>query len=368
MPRRGDVLDRRSLNRALLERQLLSRRRRLSPAAVIERLVGLQGQNPLDPYVALWSRIEGFRPELLATLLTERRAVRMPLLRGTIHLVTADDAAGLRPVLRPVLDRAFATGSPFGRRLGGVDVEEVIAAGRSLLEEGPRTRAELRRLLGERWPARDAEAMAMAITYLLPVVQVTPRGVWGRSGQATWAPGDAWLGRPLDGPGDVERVIERYLGAFGPASVADVQAWSGLTRLREVIDRSRLRLFRAQDGRELFDVPRGPLPDPDTPAPPRFLPVYDNVFLGHADRSRIVDEDDRRRALAAEVSDASVLVDGFVRATWRLHGRGQAALEVRPAHRLSRREAVEVADEGVRLLTFLAPDLTTGDVRLLPPG
>jgi hypothetical protein len=371
MPRRGDVLDRRSLNRALLERQSLSRRRRLPPSALIERLVGLQGQNPLDPYTAMWSRLEGFRPERLSTLIVARLAVRMPLLRATIHLVTSADAAALRPALQPVLERVFATGSPFGRRLAGVDVDEVAAAGRSLLEERPRTRAELRRLLGERWPDRDAEALAMAITYLVPVVQIPPRGLWGASGQATWTTVEAWVGRPLVEPGDVGRVIERYLRAFGPASVADVQAWSGLTGLREVIERLRpaLRTFRDEHGRELFDVPRGALSDPDTPAPLRFLPVYDNVFLGHADRSQIIDEDDRRRALAAEITDATLLVDGFVRATWRPVGRGrEAAIEVTPYRRsLSRREVAEVTEEGGRLLAFLKPEATGGSVRVLGP-
>jgi hypothetical protein len=370
MSARRDVLDRRSLNRALLERQLLSRRRPVPPAAVIERLVGLQAQNPIDPYVALWSRIEGFRPERLATLIAERRAVRMPLLRGTIHLVTSDDAVTLRPVLQRALERAFFTGSPFGRRLAGRDVDEVTAAGRFLLEERPRTRADLRRLLGELWPGRDKEAMAMAVTYLLPVVQVPPRGLWGRSGQATWAPAEAWLARQLEGLGDVVPVIERYLRAFGPASVADVQAWSGLTRLREVIEgiRPNLRMFADEHGRELFDVPGAPRPDPETPAPVRFLPVYDNAYLGHADRARIVDADDRRRTLAADVADAPLLIDGFIRATWRLvRGDRAATIEVTPFRRLSGGEADDVSREGDRLLGFLEPEASRGPVRLVQP-
>jgi hypothetical protein len=246
----------------------------------------------------------------------------------------------------------------------------VKAAGRALVGERPRTRAELRSALAERWPEHDPGALAQAITYLVPVVQVPPRGLWGSRGRATWTTLESWLGRPLEASGSVDELVTRYLRAFGPASVADVQAWSGLTRLREVVDRlrPRLRTFADEHGRELFDVPRGALPDPDTPVPPRFLPVYDNVFLGHADRSRIIDEEDRRRALAAEIGDASVMVDGFLRATWRLVGRGrESVLEITPSHRFSKREAAEVSDEGDRLLRFLEPEAESRSVRFLAP-
>jgi hypothetical protein len=366
----GDVLDRRSLNRALLERQLLSRRRRASAADAIERLVGMQGQNPLDPYVGLWARLDRFRPEHLSGLIAERGAVRMPLMRATIHLVTSEDALGLRPVVRPVLDRAFLTSSPFGRALKGMDLGQVKAAGRVLMEERPRTRAELRRLLGERWPDRDAGALAQAITYLVPVVQVPPRGLWGASGQATWTTVEAWLGGSLPPSPGPDGMILRYLAAFGPATVADVQAWSGLTRLREVLDHLRpgLRTFSDGDGRELFDIPGAPLPDPDTPAPPRFLPVFDNSYLAHADRSRIVDDAVRRRLFADGLSRGPVLIDGFIEASWRLARDGEAViLLIEPFRRLSRSEATAVTDEGGRLLVFLPADAPSPEIRLVPP-
>lgn len=362
------VLDRRALNRALLERQLLSRRRRITVADAVGRLVGMQGQNPLDPYIGLWSRLDRFRPEHLAELIAERHAVRMPLMRATIHLVSANDAVAFRPVLQPVLERVFVTGSPFGRALEGVDLGAVTAAGRSLVEERPRTRADLRRLLGERWPDHDPNALAQAITYLVPVVQVPPRGLWGRAGQATWTELETWLGRSAVG-GSIDDLVRRYFMSFGPATVADVQAWSGLTRLREVADRLRpgLRTFVDEDGRELYDVPGGPLPDPGIPAPPRFLPVYDNTCLGHADRSRILAEDDRRRAQADGLDRGPVLVDGFAVATWRLvRDRGTVTLEVQPYRRLSRSEADEVTEEGERLLAFLASDASARHARILP--
>jgi hypothetical protein len=360
------VLSARELNRALLERQLLLRRESRPAAEVIERLVGLQAQEPRDPYVALWSRIDGFRPEELEDLIAGREAVRMTLMRGTIHLFTARDALALRPPLAGVPERLFRSGSPFGRRLGDADVEEIGAAGRVLLEQEPRMRAELRQLLGERWPDRDAEAMAHAVAYLLPLVQIPPRGLWSRSGRATLTTLEAWLGRPLDGDSAPDRVVLRYLAAFGPASTKDVAAWSGLTRVREIMDRLRsgLRTFRDENGVELFDLPEAPLPDPGTPAPVRFLPEYDNVFLAHADRLRIGDPEDRPRLGFGDSRFFSpVLIGGFIRAVWR-HEDG--TLLVKPARRLSKRDAAAVEAEGRRFLRFLAADAAGREVRILP--
>lgn len=362
------MLGRRALNRALLERQLLLRRRRLSVADAIERLVGVQGQNPNDPYVGLWTRLDGFRPNKLARLIEERRAVRGLLMRGTVHLVTDRDYLALRPVMQSVMERVFYSGSPFGRRLSGMDVEPVLAAGRALVEERPRGRAELGRLLGERWPERNADSLGYAIAYLLPLVQVTPRGLWGKSGRAALTTAEVWLGRPLARETAPDETVMRYLAAFGPVTVMDVSAWSGLTRIREVIERlrPRLRTFRDERGKELFDAPNGPLPDPDTPAPPRFLPVYDNAFLGHADRSRIVSEEHRQRA--ALVGGSGFLVDGFGAGMWRIdRANGSATLVIEPFERLAKRDRSALAEEGERLLAFVAADAERRDVRFVSP-
>lgn len=337
---------------------------------MIEHLVGMQAQEPRDPYVALWTRLEGFRPEELESLVTGREVVRMTLMRGTIHLLTARDALALRPELGRVPERVFWRGSPFGRRLGDVDVEEIVAAGQELLEEEPRTRAQIRKLLGERWPDRDAESMAHAVAYLVPLVQIPPRGLWSRSGRATLTTLEAWLGRPLDGDSAPDRAVLRYLGAFGPASTKDVAAWSGLTGVREIVERLRgdLRTFRDENGAELFDLPDAPLADPDTPAPVRFLPEYDNVFLSHADRSRIGRSEDRPRlGFGDDRFFSMVLVDGFLRASWRVEReRDAATLLVRPVRKLSKKDAAAVTAEGRRLLAFVAGDAAQ-DVRLILP-
>jgi DNA glycosylase AlkZ-like len=369
----GDLLGRRALNRALLDRQLLLHRVELPAVQTVEHLVGLQAQNPGSPYVALWTRLEGFRPEALSQLIADRGAVRIALMRSTIHLVTARDCLALRPVLQPVQDRFLYGGTPYGRNLAGMDLEALVAAGRVLVEERPRTMAEIRTLLQERWPERDAASLAYAVRNLLPLVQVPPRGLWGKAGRPTLTTAESWLGRPLEPDPSPEVMVERYLGAFGPASVADLQTWSGLTRLREVVERlrPRLRPFRDELGRELFDLPDAPRPDPDTPVPVRFLPDYDNVLLSHADRTRIVDPLHRQRVLDDNPNEAlgSFLVDGFAAGTWKIvRQRRAATLMVDPFERLSGRDAAAVGEEGARLLAFVSPGAESLDVRLNPPG
>jgi hypothetical protein len=347
---------------------MLLERVELTAEEAIERVVGLQGQAPDAPYVGLWSRLEGFHTEELATLITARRAVRATVMRGTVHLVTAADFAALRPVVQPMLERLFAR-SPFARNLRGLDLDALLAEAVPLVEEKPRARAELARALAERRPDIDGLSLAYAVTYLVPLVQVPPRGIWGSRGQATWMSAETWLGRALERP-DVEGLLLRYLGAFGPATVADMRAWSGLSGLREVVEplRPRLRVFNDQHGRELLDLPDAPRPHPDTPAPVRFLPEYDNVLLSHADRSRVLDPG-RLPPLAPGNGGrlGTVLVEGRFAATWRItrpaHG---ALLIVEPLATVSGRDRVALEEEGRRLLEFVAGDSAHG-VRLAAP-
>ena len=353
------VLTIRELNRATLARQLLLERATLPAADAIERLVGMQAQVPMDPYVGLWTRLDGFDPAELADLLTSRSVVRASLMRATIHLVTARDMRTLRPLMEPVIQRMFWTGSPFGRAIEGIDTDALVERVRVLIEERPRTRAELRPLLAERWPDHDSDALS-AIGYLLPVVQVPPRGVWGRSGQATWTTAESWLGRPLDPEPSIDELVTRYLAGYGPAAVMDIQAWCGLTKLNEVAERLRpdLHVYRDEAGRELFDVPDAPLPDADTPAPVRFLPEYDNALLGYKDRGRVIGTESRRRLDSDILGNFSTfLVDGFVAGRWKLTRERRAArITIEPVVRLSASDRANLVDEGGRLVAFLAPD------------
>ena len=347
----ADVLTDRALGRATLARQLLLERHVLDPVAAVARLVGLQAQVPLDPYLALWSRLEPFDPHEVGRRLEDRTLVRIVVMRGTIHLVTADDALVLRPLVQPVLDAELARHAEFAPALAGVDLAPVLAFGRSVMAERPRTGAQLRAAMTERFPAHDAAALAYACRCLLALVQVPPRGVWGRGLQVTLAPLEDWVGRARSGRPSLDDLLLRYLAAFGPASVADVATWSRLTGLREVVERlrPRLRPFRDGRGRELFDLPDAPRPDPDTPAPVRILPEYDNVLLSHSDRSRFGSDEERRMTGAVGPAKGTVLVDGVVRGVWHVDGTTMV-VEHAP---LPRRSAATVEVEARRAARFL---------------
>lgn len=358
------TLDQRVLNRTLLARQGLLERSTRPASDMIERLVGLQAQEPIDPYVALWTRIVDFDPAELSRLIESRAAVRMGLLRGTLHLVTARDALAHYPILADVMARSWRS-SPFAKRLVGVDLMSVLRAARAAIEDRPMTPSELGLALAPGWPDRDPTSLAYAARFLLPLVQVPPRGLWRRTGRPTNTTAEAWLGAPTDDAPNVDDLVRRYLAAFGPATVADIRVWSWLTGLREVVDRLRpdLRTFRDGAGRELLDVPDGPLATGDEPAPIRFLPQYDNVFLSHADRSRIL----HPTITVAELTwRGGVLVDGYVGAAWRIaRDRTGATLTVTRYATLDAPQRAAIEEEGHRLLAFLAPDAATRSIEIV---
>jgi Winged helix DNA-binding domain len=377
----------RALNRAALHRQLLLDRAPLTALAAVGRLAGLQAQAPLAPYVGLWTRLAGFRHEELKELITERAVLRAHLMRNTVHLVDAADYQRFRPLYQPLLARHLA--GNFGKNLIGVDLAELAGAAAALLGQTPLTRVELAARLAPRWPDHDPASLAYAASHLLPLVQVPPRGLWGEPNhRAAFFLASAWLAArdPAASPGPsrdpepsrdpdptpmsqstmVEQLVLRYLAAYGPASVADAQAWSGLTRLREVTERlaRQLRAFTGPDGAELLDLPDAPRPDPDVPAPPRFLPEYDNLLLSYAERTRVIPH---RRPVPLPpghgATRGTLLVDGLWQADWKI---SQSVLEIEPFISLGPADRDAIAAEGERLLGFAAPAIAVRDVRFVP--
>lgn len=348
----------RALNRATLARQLLLEHSDLPAVAAIGHLAGLQAQAPDSSYVGLWSRLRDFGVDDLAKPLAAREVVRSTLMRGTVHLVTAEDGLALWPTVKPVVERGFL--GHYSREIAGLDLTAIADAGRHLLAERPRTRAEIRAALADRWPGADPAVLAYAVNSLLPLAHVTPRGLWGQRGPVAFSLLEDWVGEQTKNGITLDDLVLRYLTAFGPATVRDAQVWSGLTRLKEVFERlrPRLRTFTDAEGKELFDLPDAPRPDPETPAPPRFLPEYDNVLLSHADRARVI-PDGRRVPLPPGTGGrrGTLLVDGEFLAVWAIKG---ATLTIES--RTPLRDQDSIAEEGARLLEFVVPD-ESHDVR-----
>ncbi|PIM69366.1 hypothetical protein CTU88_25405 [Streptomyces sp. JV178] len=346
------LLGARALNRATLARQLLLRRTpvaELPVSGAVEHLLGLQAQNVKPPYYALAARLDGFAPEQLSTLMAERAVVRIVTMRSTIHTHTAEDCLTLRPLVQPARERELQL---FRKGLVGVDLDRLASLARELVEDEPRTLKQLREALLVEWPDADPLALGIAARCRLPLVQVTPRGLWGRSGQVALTTAEHWLGRPAAPAPAPETVVRRYLAAFGPASVKDMQTWAGLTRLREAFERLRPELvtFRDENGVELFDLPDAPRPDPDTPAPARLLPEFDNLLLSHADRSRVVPPDLKGRSWQGNQAYRTFLVDGFLAGIWKFDG---PAVVLEPFVRLTAEQRTDLVAEAERILRTL---------------
>ena len=351
MPR---TLSTRELNRTLLERQLLLRRSPLGVVEAIAHLAGMQCQVPSAPFYGLWSRLEDFDAEGLVRPLEQHAVLRTTLMRVTLHLTTTDDFLAWRPMHQAMIEKRFA-GTAFAKQLDGIDVAEVVEAGRTALAAAPGTAAQLGRTLAERWPGADPMALAFAVRWALPLAQLPPRGtsLEKDGGPAVVASVPELTGRELASETSPDALLLRYLAAFGPASVPDMRLWSGLPGLAAAVERlrPRLRTFRDENGRELLDLPDAPVATGDEPAPPRFLPPFDNLLLGHDDRSRVLPYGHR---LGVVGGSAFVLVDGFARATWRIQRSPHlATLHIQPLERLDLGD--DVIAEGERLLAFAAP-------------
>ncbi len=306
-------------------------------------------------------------------------------MRNTVHLVAAEDYIRFRSLFQPPMDRALS--GAFGGRLSGVDLDELAAVATGLLSGTPLTRGELGRALAPRWPDHDPAALAYAASHQLPLVQVPPRGLWRQSGPAAFVLASAWLGgRSAAAPSSPRatapdlaaaagELVLRYLAAYGPATVADIQAWSGLTRLREVTERlsarspARLRPRAGPGGAPLLDLADAPPdPDPDSPAPPRFLPEYDNLLLSYAERSRVIPH---RRPVPLPpghgATGGTLLVDGFWQADWKI-SKDRGVLEIRPFAALGAADRAAITAGAERLLDFAGPAGTARDVRFVPDG
>ncbi|MEU0987268.1 winged helix DNA-binding domain-containing protein [Streptomyces sp. NPDC005953] len=350
------VLTARALNRATLDRQLLLRRSpraRMSVLGAIEHLVGLQAQNVKPPYIALAARLADFDPQELSALMASREVGRLVTMRSTIHTHSAADSLTLRQLVQsggPARELRMFQGG-----LQGVDLDQLTVLARELVEGEPRTMKQLREALLARWPHADPQSLSIAARCLLPLVQITPRGLWGSSGQVRLTTAEHWFGRTADPAATADELVLRYLGAFGPASVKDMQTWSGLTRMREVFARLRPRLlvFCDEKGVELFDLPDASRPDPSTPAPPRFLPEYDNLLLSHADRSRVVAQDEHKSLTwRGNQSYPTLLVDGFLAGIWQLtQTEGRAGSETSEASKASKASKASEAEANRATLT-----------------
>jgi hypothetical protein len=374
----GAPIDRRTLNRTLLARQWLTRRSDGTPADVLRHLVAVQAQSPSAPYFGVGTRLTSFRHDDLAGTLLDRSAIRLVNLRGTIHWSLSSDGCALRTWVQESLERGLATA--WGSQLGGVDLEKVASAAEDLLGDGSMPVNDLGKALAEMWPDTSPSVLANAARVLTPLVQVPPRGVWGSSGATAYARASAWVGSPNPTAPDAADFVRRYLAAFGPASVRDIQAWSGLTRLASVakVLEPELRHFTDESGTDLVDLADLELADPDEKTPPLFVAPFDNLILSHADRNRIIN-DDGRKAIATKngLIPGTILIDGFVAGTWTVDAEATVkkasraapgVVTVTPFSRLAKRTAASLAAPGRAIAGLAGHDAKNSRVVVEEPG
>ncbi len=364
-----DTLTRRQLNRATLARQMLLVREKVSAVDAVERLCGLQAQEAKPPFIGLWTRVDGFGRQDLHDALHKREVVRATLMRATLHLMSATDHAAFRDALQPVMTQAMRV---LGARAKGLELRELVPAARALLAEEPRNFNELRAMLLEAFPHVNDRALGYAVRTNLPLVMVPTEERWAFPSVADFTLAETWLDQPLSDGGGPQALASRYLAAFGPASAADMQTWSGLQGMRSVLDgmRPQLSVFKDERGRYLFDLPDAPRPDEGVAAPPRFLPEFDNLVLAHEDRTRVLADEYRSSVVTKNLRvRATFMWDGFVRGTWDVERKKKSAtLRMTPFQALPKRAANALADEGEALLRFVEDDATTFDVKVLGPA
>lgn len=357
----------RQLNRATLARQWMLERSDIGIADAVAFLLGLQAQTSTGPYQALWNRIAGFRHEDLTALITDKSLLRATTMRTTLHLHTADDMRAIRPVMQTVLDRSWT--ATFRKRFADADHDAVHRRGIELLDAAPMTSGALGKGLAEAWPNSEPLALAQLLHCRETLIQIPPTRIWGHGGAPLLSRIESWTGKGLGDPIALPDLVRRYLAAYGPASIMDMQNWSGLTRLAPAFDalKGELLEFTGEDGRVLYDLPDGPRPDPDMPAPVRLMPEYDNVWLGFADRHRIQPELARSRMVLVNGYVATYTVDGFISGNWTLaRKKDLLTISILPFRQLSPSDAADVEAEAHATGAFLTDGQGQVDVEWKP--
>lgn len=358
------ILNLRELNRATLARQMLLARESLPVPAAIERLAGMQAQLASAPFVGLWTRLKDFKREDLAKAIENRTVVKATMMRATLHLCSAEDYLRFRTTLQPMLSGARET--IIKQRGSDFDRDKLLTSARKFIGEKPRTFAEISEWALKLMPDQDVGAMRYTIRTHLPMVQVPISAGWSYSSKPEFTLAESWIGRKISPKDNLRELVLRYLAAFGPASVNDMQTWCGM-KLKEVFEdlRPELQSYRDESKRELFDLPGDSLPDAETHAPVRFLPEFDNILLSHNKRHRIVADEHRSRVyLPALRVAATILIDGFVGGTWKIEKTKTAAtLMIEPFEKLTKKDRTALAEEGERLIRFVEPAVKTYDVQ-----
>ena len=358
------ILKLRELNRATLSRQMLLERDTATVPAAIERLIGLQAQLASAPYVGLWTRLRDFKREDLAREIENRKVVKATMMRATLHLCTADDYLRFRTALQPLL--IDASGAIAKRRGGDFDVDKVLKAARKFIGEKPRTFAEISDMVTKLIPEADVGAMRYTVRTHIPLAQVPITTGWSYSNKPEFTLAESWIGRPISPKDNLKELVLRYLAAFGPASVTDAQTWLGL-KLKEMFEKLKpeLQVYRGEGRLELFDLPGLKLPAEDVPAPVRFLPEYDNLLLSHSNRTRVIADEYRSKVYLPGLRvAATILVDGFVRGSWKIEKtKSTATLVIEPFDKLTKKDRAEMIEEGERLVRFVEANSKSFEVR-----
>ncbi len=352
----------RQLNRTLLARQMLLERREAHPVAATEHLIALQSQIPNPPYIGLWTRLRLFERGQLTELLASREIVRAPWVRSTLHLVSAADHQRFQSVIQPALVRGLR--SFFGARGADLNIERLLSIAKPFLESNQPSIGALRKHLQEHEPELNKEAMAYAVRSHLPLVQIPPSGSWGAGTRATYTTADSWLG-PAN-PSDLPSLFRRYLAAYGPADIMDFQTWTGMTHLKSQLapTLADLVVYQSESGRDMYDLPELTIAAPDSIAPLRFIPEYDNILIAHRDRSRILPDEHRKKVfLSAGRVIGTVLIDGFVGATWNVKkDKRSLTLNVKLFEAQPKDCLRAIEEEGNRLLQFFDEEASSHTV------